>query len=118
MAKHSKAVKLNNMILKLVPVHSSQDFEEQLVGLKQGEEKDVEVNFPEEYHAAELAGKPAVFKVKVQEIKAKEVPELDDELAKEIDEEVESLDALRTKLKEKHCEEKKAHLKQHFAMIL
>ena len=83
-------------------------FEEQMVGLKQGEEKDVEVNFPEEYHAAELAGKPAVFKVKVQEIKAKEVPELDDELAKEIDEEVESLDALRTKLKEKTLEEKKA----------
>ncbi len=83
-------------------------FEEQLVGLKQGEEKDVEVNFPEEYHAAELAGKPAVFKVKVQEIKAKEVPELDDELAKEIDEEVESLDALRAKLKETTLEEKKA----------
>ena len=83
-------------------------FEEQLVGLKQGEEKDVEVNFPEEYHAAELAGKPAVFKVKVHEIKAKEVPELDDELAKEIDEEVESLDALRAKLKETTLEEKKA----------
>ncbi|MFC5587935.1 trigger factor [Sporosarcina soli] len=83
-------------------------FEEQLVGLKQGEEKDVEVTFPEEYHAAELAGKPAVFKVKIHEIKAKEVPELDDELAKEIDEEVESLDALRVKLKEKTAEEKKS----------
>ena len=82
-------------------------FEEQMVGMKQGEEKDVEVTFPEEYHAAELAGKPAVFKVKVNEIKAKEVPELDDELAKEIDEEVESLDALRAKLKEKTAEEKK-----------
>jgi trigger factor len=83
-------------------------FEEQLVGLKQGEEKDVEVTFPEEYHATELAGKPAVFKVKIHEIKAKEVPELDDELAKEIDEEVESLDALRVKLKEKTAEEKKS----------
>ncbi|MCG7334720.1 trigger factor [Sporosarcina sp. ACRSM] len=83
-------------------------FEEQLVGLKQGEEKDVEVTFPEEYHAAELAGKPAVFKVKIHEIKAKEVPELDDELAKEIDEEVESLEALRVKLKEKTAEEKKS----------
>ncbi len=83
-------------------------FEEQLVGLKQDAEKDVEVSFPEEYHAAELAGKPAVFKVKIHEIKAKEVPELDDELAKEIDEEVDSLDALRAKLKEKTAEEKKS----------
>lgn len=83
-------------------------FEEQLVGLKQGEEKDVEVNFPEEYHAAELAGKPAVFKVKIHEIKSKEIPALDDELAKEIDEEVESLEALRAKLKDTLVEEKKA----------
>lgn len=82
-------------------------FEEQLVGLKQGEEKDVEVSFPEEYHAAELAGKPAVFKVKIHEIKGKEVPALDDELAKEIDEEVESLEALRAKLQEQTSEEKK-----------
>ncbi|MFD1203972.1 MULTISPECIES: trigger factor [Sporosarcina] len=83
-------------------------FEEQMVGMKMGEEKDIELTFPEEYHAAELAGKPAVFKVKVNEIKSKEIPELDDELAKEIDEEVESLDALRSKLKEKTAEEKKA----------
>ncbi|MDN4607162.1 trigger factor [Sporosarcina highlanderae] len=82
-------------------------FEEQLVGLKQGEEKDVEVSFPEEYHAAELAGKPAVFKVKIHEIKSKEIPALDDELAKEIDEEVESLEALRTKMKDQSAEEKK-----------
>lgn len=82
-------------------------FEDQLIGLKQGDEKDVEVTFPEEYHAAELAGKPAVFKVKIHEIKSKEVPALDDELAKEIDEEVESLDALRAKMKETLSAEKK-----------
>ncbi|CAM3108190.1 trigger factor [Filibacter tadaridae] len=82
-------------------------FEEQLIGLKQGEEKDVELTFPEEYHAAELAGKPAVFKVKINEIKSKEIPELNDELAKEIDEEVENLDALRAKLRETTLEEKK-----------
>ena len=82
-------------------------FEEQMVGMKIDEEKEIEITFPEEYHAAELAGKPAVFEVKVKEIKAKEIPELDDELAKEIDEEVESLDELRTKLKEKTTEEKK-----------
>jgi trigger factor len=75
-------------------------FEEQLVGAKAGEEKDVEVTFPEEYHAAELAGKAATFKVKVNEVKSKELPELNDEFAKEIDPEVESLEALRTKMKE------------------
>ena len=82
-------------------------FEEQMVGMKVDEEKEIEITFPEEYHAAELAGKPAVFEVKVKEIKAKEIPELNDELAKEIDEEVENLDELRTKLKEKTTEEKK-----------
>lgn len=75
-------------------------FEEQLVGAKTGEQKDVEVTFPEEYHAEELAGKSATFKVTVNEVKAKELPELNDELAKELDEEVEGLDALRTKMKE------------------
>ncbi|WP_318615228.1 trigger factor [Sporosarcina sp. YIM B06819] len=83
-------------------------FEEQMVGMKIGEEKDVELTFPEEYHAAELAGQPAIFKVKVHEIKTKEIPALDDELAKEIDEEVESLEALRAKLKEKTVAEKKS----------
>lgn len=82
-------------------------FEEQLVGLKAGEEKDVEVTFPEEYHAAELAGKPAVFKTKVHEVKGKELPELNDEFAKEVDPEVEGIDALRAKIKERTAEEKK-----------
>ncbi|ANU19168.1 trigger factor [Planococcus plakortidis] len=75
-------------------------FEEQLIGAKTGEQKDVEVTFPEEYHAEELAGKAATFKVTVNEVKAKELPELNDEFAKELDEEVEGLDALRTKMKE------------------
>ena len=82
-------------------------FEEQLVGVKAGDSKDVEISFPEEYHAAELAGKPATFKVTVHEVKARELPELDDEFAKEIDSEVESLDALRSKLKEQTAQEKK-----------
>lgn len=82
-------------------------FEEQLIGLKTGEQKDVTVNFPEEYHAAELAGKEATFKVTVKEVKGKELPELNDELAKEIDSEVEGIEALRTKLKEKTAEDKK-----------
>lgn len=83
-------------------------FEEQLVGVKAGEEKEVEVNFPEEYHAAELAGKPAVFKVKVNEVKVKELPEMDDAFAKEIDEEVATLDELRTKMKEAAAADKAA----------
>ena len=56
-------------------------FEEQLVGKKAGEEVEVNVTFPEEYHAAELAGKPVVFKVKVNDVKVKELPELNDEFA-------------------------------------
>lgn len=59
-------------------------FEEQLIGKNIGEECEVNVTFPEEYHAKELAGKPAVFKVKVKEIKVKELPELNDEFAEEV----------------------------------
>ncbi|RFU65908.1 trigger factor [Peribacillus glennii] len=87
-------------------------FEEQLVGLETGAEKEVEVTFPEEYHAAELAGKPAVFKVKVHEIKTKQLPELDDEFAKDVDEEVETLAELREKLK-KNLEHDKKHEQEH-----
>ncbi|MGI6316988.1 MAG: trigger factor [Christensenellales bacterium] len=61
-------------------------FEEQLVGAAAGEEKDVEVTFPEEYHAPELAGKAAVFHCKILEVKAKSLPELDDEFAKDVSE--------------------------------
>ncbi|WP_431027363.1 trigger factor [Lysinibacillus sp. LZ02] len=83
-------------------------FEEQLVGVKAGESKDVVVTFPEEYHAAELAGKEATFKVTVKEVKTKVLPELNDEFAKEIDPEVETLEALRAKIKEQTAEQKKA----------
>ncbi|WP_246940964.1 trigger factor [Bacillus pinisoli] len=76
-------------------------FEEQLIGVEAGGEKDVEVTFPEEYHSEDLAGKPATFKVKVHEIKAKELPALDDEFAKDVDEEVETLEALKAKTKER-----------------
>lgn len=82
-------------------------FEEQLIGSKTGDSKDVVVTFPEEYHAAELAGKEATFKVTVKEVKGKVLPELNDDFAKEVDENVEGLDALRTKLTEQTTEEKK-----------
>lgn len=61
-------------------------FEDQIVGKKAGEEFDVNVTFPAEYHSADLAGKPAVFKVKLNEIKAKELPELNDEFASDVSE--------------------------------
>lgn len=72
-------------------------FEDQLVGAKAGESVDVKVTFPEDYQAADLAGKDALFVTTVHEVKSKEVPELDDELAKDIDEEVETLDELKAK---------------------
>jgi trigger factor len=87
-------------------------FEEQLVGLEAGAEKDVEVSFPEEYHAEELAGKPATFKVKLHDIKRKELPELDDEFAKDVNEEVETLAELKSTLKEK-LEADKKHTAEH-----
>lgn len=61
-------------------------FEEQLIGKNIGDETEVHVTFPSEYHAAELAGKPAVFKVKINEIKVKELPELDDDFAQDVSE--------------------------------
>ncbi|MGI6029396.1 MAG: trigger factor [Candidatus Heteroscillospira sp.] len=70
-------------------------FEEQVVGMSAGEEKDVNVTFPAEYHAKELAGKPVVFKVKLHEVKVKELPELDDEFAKDVSENFETLEELK-----------------------
>ncbi|WP_062355354.1 trigger factor [Bacillus kwashiorkori] len=88
-------------------------FEEQLIGIASGEEKEVEVTFPEEYHAEELAGKPAVFKVKVHEIKTKELPELNDDFAIDADEEVETLDELKDKIKHRLTHDKE-HEAKHF----
>ncbi|MBB6451942.1 trigger factor [Salirhabdus euzebyi] len=81
-------------------------FEEQLIGKEAGAELEIEVNFPEEYHAEELAGKPATFKVKIHDIKTKEVPELDDELAKDVDDEVETLAELKEKTKKRLQDQK------------
>ncbi|TYS66117.1 trigger factor [Bacillus infantis] len=99
--------KAENYSLELGSGQFIPGFEEQLEGTAAGESKDVEVTFPEEYHAAELAGKKAVFKVTVHEIKGKELPELDDEFAKDVDEEVETLDALKEKIRTRLEESKK-----------
>ncbi|RIJ29054.1 trigger factor [Henriciella algicola] len=72
-------------------------FEEQLVGTKTGEEKDVEVTFPEEYQAEHLAGKAAVFEVKVNEVRAPKKPDIDEEFAKGLG--IDSLEELKTMLK-------------------
>ncbi|MBP1041492.1 trigger factor [Vagococcus sp. BWB3-3] len=81
-------------------------FEEQLVGAKAGDEVEVKVTFPEEYHSEDLAGAEAIFEVKVHEVKGKELPELDDEFAKDADEEVETLAELKEKIR-KELEESK-----------
>ena len=75
-------------------------FEDQIVGMKADEEKEIKVKFPEEYFSTELAGKDATFKVKVHEIKAKELPKLDDEFAKDVSE-FDTLAELKASIKEK-----------------
>ena len=87
-------------------------FEEQVAGHKTGEEFDVNVTFPEEY-AQELAGKDAVFKCKINEIKAKELPELDDEFAKDVSE-FDTLDELKEDIKKDISEKKEKEAKSDF----
>lgn len=85
-------------------------FEEQVVGMATGDFKDVEVTFPETYHAEELAGKQAVFKVKVHEIKRKQLPELDDEFAKDVSE-FETLNEYKEDLKKELLSRKEQEAK-------
>ncbi len=86
-------------------------FEDQLIGANLEEEKEVRVTFPEEYHAKDLAGKDAVFKCTVHEIKVKELPELDDEFASDVSE-FETLDAFKANIKAKIKEQKIAEGKR------
>ena len=86
-------------------------FEDQIVGMKAGEEKDVKVKFPDEYFSKDLAGKDATFKVKVNEIKKKELPELDDEFAKDVSE-FDTLKELKASIKEKLEKENMKHKMQ------
>ncbi len=79
-------------------------FEDQVIGMKAGEEKDINITFPENYHE-DLAGKAVVFKVKVHEVKEKEVPEMDDEFAKDVSE-FDTLKDLKADLKKKITEER------------
>lgn len=86
-------------------------FEDQLVGHKADEDVDVNVTFPEDYHAKDLAGKDALFKVKIHEVKEKQLPELDDEFAKDVDEDVETLAELKDKVKKQLQDQKEAAAK-------
>ena len=81
-------------------------FEDQLIGHNADEDVDVNVTFPEDYHAKNLAGKDALFKVKIHEIKEKQLPELDDDFAKDVDEDVYTLAELKEKTKKQLQEEK------------
>ena len=86
-------------------------FEDQLVGKKTGEEVEVNVTFPEEYHEASLKGKPALFKVKIKEIKVKELPKLDDEFASEVSE-FETLKDYKASVKKTLTEKRKEEAKR------
>ncbi len=87
-------------------------FEEQVVGMSAGEEKDIQVKFPEDYHA-DLAGKDAVFKVKVDEVKETELPELDDEFAKDVSE-FDTLEAYKDSIRENLKSNKESQAEEHF----
>ena len=91
-------------------------FEEQVVGMKAGDEKDIDITFPEDYHA-DLAGKAVVFKVKVHEVKEKEVPTMDDEFAKDVSE-FDTLKELKADLKKKITEERQKDADRAFADTL
>ena len=95
-------------------------FEDQLVGMNVGEEKEIEVSFPEEYHATELAGKPVTFKVKINELKKLSLPELDDEFAKDVSE-LDTLDELKKdiegKLKEKAKKEEDEYIRNQLLEV-
>ena len=88
-------------------------FEEQVVGMSAGEEKDINVTFPENYHVKELAGAPVVFKVKVHEVKETVVPEKDDEFVKDVSE-FDTMDELRADIEKKILNEKQAGIDRAF----
>lgn len=87
-------------------------FEDQLIGAEIGKEMEVKVTFPEEYQAKELAGKEAVFKCTVKAIKAKELPELDDEFASDVSEEGETMDEYKAEVRGKIKERKEREVKE------
>ncbi|MCL2560157.1 MAG: trigger factor [Turicibacter sp.] len=89
-------------------------FEEQVVGMAAGDEKDIDLTFPEEYHAPDLAGAAVTFKVTVHEVKTRQLPEIDDEFVKDLDQEgIETVEQLRADVTLKLTETKKTAAKNH-----
>ncbi|WP_125547396.1 trigger factor [Levilactobacillus lindianensis] len=98
--------KADNYSLELGSNSFIPGFEDQLVGHKAGENVDVKVTFPKDYQAEDLRDKEATFKVTIHEVKEKQLPELDDEFAKDVDEDVDSLEELQAKTKDQLKEQK------------
>ena len=89
-------------------------FEEKVIGMSEGDEKDIHLTFPDDYHAADLAGASVVFKVKVHEVKMRELPEIDDEFVIDLDQDgIETIEELRASILEKLTETKKADAEAH-----
>ena len=90
-------------------------FEEQLIGMKAGEEKDIDVTFPEDYHAEDLKGAKAVFKVKVNEVKEVKIPEIDKEFFEDLGMEgINDIESLKAQVKENIQVHKESHAEEHF----
>ena len=87
------------------------NFEDQIIGMNIGDEKEINVTFPEDYHAEELKGKPATFKVSVKEIKEKQLPDIDDDFAQDVSD-FDTLDEYKANLKKKIAERKEAEAKK------
>lgn len=104
--------KAENFTLEIGSGRLIPGFEEQLVGMKKDEEKEIEVKFPEDYHNKDLAGKDAVFKIKLHEIKRKRLPELDDEFAMDVSE-FETLEEYKKDI-EKNLKEQKEREKEQY----
>ena len=90
-------------------------FEEQLIGMKAGDEKEIEVVFPDDYHAEDLKGQPATFKVKVNEVKEVKIPEIDKDFFDDLGMEgIDDLDSLKAQVKENIETHKESHAEEHF----
>ncbi|MBN1277957.1 MAG: trigger factor, partial [Deltaproteobacteria bacterium] len=99
-SKPIEGVKASNFLLKVGNNSFYQKFEDSLLGLKKGEEKEFRVDFDEEYYHSKLAGRSVDFKVRIVEIKKRELPELNDEFAKSLDADFKNLDELKEKVRE------------------
>ena len=106
MELNSKVVKLSGHELEIGSGSFIPGFEDQIIGMKEDEEKDINVKFPEDYFSEDLKGKDAVFHVKLHEIKKKELPKIDDDFAKDTSE-FDTLEELKNSIKEKLEEENK-----------